>query len=126
MIDELMRQIEEDLVRGVLKSAFNCTVPQSPGRDISASIYEACERLAKYRPVYGVACCPLVERLIREQNPESGRCMFGSSPAILIDPRLSVDKNEVYYDLVEWSLRCAEQQVWDSNIRQGRKAAALL
>lgn len=57
----------------------------------------------------GVAACPQVSELIK--HAEGQACKIPIQQ--IVDPRLSRDITEVYYDREQWHARCEEQRKWD-------------
>ena len=57
----------------------------------------------------GVAVSPHADAILkRHENPSRWNI-----PRI-VDPRLTLDRNEVYYDHEAWRARCKEQREWDA------------
>lgn len=66
----------------------------------------------------GAAISPQAEAILRREHdrPHHADMCFEALCGLpfLVDPRLSVDKSEAYYDGVAWDKRCAQQRIWDA------------
>jgi hypothetical protein len=94
------------------------TCTTSPAPDFSGAF---AAMLAAARPPVspvGVAISPQAEAILRREHdrPSHADMFFEALCGLpfVVDPRLSVDKSEVYYDRVAWDKRCAQQRMWDA------------
>ena len=65
----------------------------------------------------GVAMSPRTKAMLYRQMPVTGATsMFDSLGGVplLIDPRMTSEKSEAYYDREAWHARCKEQREWDA------------
>lgn len=64
----------------------------------------------------GVAMSPRTKAILDLQLPAAHHTeVFSIAGAgILIDPRMTTDKSEAYYDREAWRARCKEQHEWDT------------
>jgi hypothetical protein len=94
------------------------TFTTSPGPDFGGAL---AAMLAAERPAVspvGIAISPQAEDILRLEHDLLSRAdMFFNALCglpFIVDPRLSVDMIDVYYDRVAWDKRCAQQRMRDA------------
>lgn len=85
-------------------------------RYTTEELIEACSPFSDTPVPVGVAIGPHAHSLLLRTNRSQDIPYnhFETGIPMLVDPRLSLDQNEVYYDLSSWKDRVAEQQAWDA------------
>lgn len=107
-----------------MSTASNTTNTVGPlGQDLLDGIIKAHNQLKERRIAVGFAVSPHTMSLLQHSNkmPDAiHRGIVSMACPIIVDPRLTLETSEVYFDEMAWKARCLDQRIWDA---QRTKAA---
>jgi hypothetical protein len=73
--------------------------------------------IAAAQPLVGIACSPQIEWILKRHGGLDCRVFGVGVVPLLIDPRMSPQLSEAYFDAALWKARCKEQEEWDAKPR---------